>query len=125
VASPGFGRFITNRILSGTNSVVSNFLASAYGVELVQTNVTPSQGPAQTYADQPGRVDMTADTWLNLNNARIDALGSAVVRAHHLVGATNAVISSPFNDLDLGSTNGTLKVARWGLWMPTASSGLT
>jgi hypothetical protein len=105
--------------LSGTNSPITNFVLSSYAVDLLPFDFNPNQGPEATITNDYGRVEIVADDNLDLNNTRIDSASYTVIRTRHLVSYTNFVVSSPYTDLYLGSTNGTLAVANVAL--PTIS----
>lgn len=59
----------------------------------------------------PGRVEITADRSLDLTRANILVPNYLRIQAtNHFKGASNAIISAPFSDVALGSTNGQLHV---------------
>lgn len=65
--------------------------------------------PSETYTNLPGRVHIDAG-YLDLRDTRIRAEGNIKISTPHLVSSTNTVIDCEKLGLDIGSTNGTLRV---------------
>ena len=108
---PGPGYFSTNAgYLDVTNQ------SSAWRASILSTVADPLEGsPSLTFADNvrllPGRVELKADKFLNLNQARIQSSSYTLLDCtNSFTGASNAIISTPYADLRLGSTNGALFV---------------
>ena len=65
-----------------------------------------------TFTNVPGRIEIVADKVLDLTRTRID--GESYLRLatpNHFAGSTNAEIISPFSDIDLATTNGSMTIA--------------
>lgn len=87
--------------------IVSDATAFAYGARA-------SAGSAFTVTESdlrvsPGRVELSADSILNLALARVDSSSYLKLQStNHVVSPTaNASISAPYLDFNLGTTNGT------------------
>ncbi len=106
--------YTLSTIFAGTNPApVTNMTIAAYGVQLTTTNVFPRYTVGQSYNTLPGRTEIVADNALDLTLARIDSLNYlSVFSTNHFIGSSNAIISVPFCDIALGSTNGSLTLPR-------------
>lgn len=97
----------------------TNFSIVAFGVSLLDT-VQQTSYP-QTVPLLPGRVEISADRELNLNLTRIESSSYVKLEStNHFVGNTDSAytaISTPYCDINLGSTNGQLVLAN--LMKPT------
>ncbi len=85
---------------------------AALGVSASDVTVQPDPNePSQTYSNVPGRVEITANTSLDMTSAAIYAgnyLG--LFATNHYAGSPHARITFPYCDLFLGSTNGQLTI---------------
>jgi hypothetical protein len=95
----------------GTNvppSVTNNYTSLGVNVQQVTFQVDPAF-PTQSITNIGGRVEITADGVLDLNNAILDGPNYVLLKAtNHFAGSTNAVMQYPFADINLRSTNGLL-----------------
>lgn len=101
----------TNDLLYATN-LLSRFsygLYSGYAGTIDNMVSHPPAIPAGDYTNNPGRIEIQADK-LDMNRARIRTEGLLSIKANHLISSTNAVVDSENISLNLGSTNGTLRV---------------
>ncbi|MEY2427331.1 MAG: hypothetical protein QOJ40_216 [Verrucomicrobiota bacterium] len=86
---------------------------SSYGLTLTPEffSVEPSIS-GSTFTNVPGRIEIRANNVLDLSRTRMDGESYLLLRAtNHFVGSTNAQIISPFSDIYLASTNGSLKIS--------------
>lgn len=91
---------------------------TAYGALLAPTTQLTNNVIGQNVTNLPGRIEITADHELSLNRTRIDALNYLLLRAtNHFVDSARSSIISPYSDVILGSTNGSLTVSN--LVVPT------
>jgi hypothetical protein len=84
-------------------------LYSGYAALIDNLVSRPPAIPSGDYTNNPGRVEIQADT-LDMNRARIRTEGLLSIKARHLINSSNAVVDSENIALNLGSTNGTLQV---------------
>jgi hypothetical protein len=85
--------------------------SSAYGVTFSPTTHLPGRVQGGVLTNMMGRVEIGADSQLDLTRARIAALNYMGLKAtNHFVGSSRASISSPWSDISLGSTNGNLNI---------------
>lgn len=91
-----------------SNTFVTNFY-SAYGVDVANVPVQLAQVPGVSLTNQPGRIEIKADT-LDLSRTRMRANTYVSVSAEHLISSSNAIIDSVNMGFNLSSTNGTLKI---------------
>ncbi len=87
---------------------------SAYGVKLAPTTLlAPTNLVASaSVSNMPGRIEITADQQLNLTRTRIDGLNYLSLKStNQFIGSPNANITSPYSDLNLASTNGSLSIS--------------
>jgi hypothetical protein len=88
---------------------------SAYEILFSPTLSLPSDYTGRTYTNMPGRLDIVAHgpgSSLNLKRSLIYGLNSLVIKAtNHFAGSAGAKIVTPFADLDLGTTNGSLVIS--------------
>lgn len=96
-------------LLAGDSSVVTNDY-SAYSVELGITSTLVDSGiPGASVTNLPGRIEITADTQLNLSRTRIEGQNYISLKAPgHFIGSTNIVMAVPFSDIELATTNSNL-----------------
>jgi len=67
--------------------------------------------PGSVISNTPGRIVINADRVLDLTRAKITGPNYMnLVATNHYVGSTNAQISSPYMDINLGSTNGQINI---------------
>jgi hypothetical protein len=100
---------ITN-VFAGTNVVISNFVCTAAGLTLDNTTYRPN--PPASISNLVGSVDISAEQSLNLNYSRISAVNYVKIEAlSGFKGSSNAIISTPFCDVRLAATNGSLVVS--------------
>ncbi|MGC3959318.1 MAG: hypothetical protein QM813_15660 [Verrucomicrobiota bacterium] len=90
-----------------TNIASAEF--AAYSGTLDNIVVRPPNIPAGTATNLTGRVEVRADS-LDLTRARIRGEGLVSLQARHLVGSSNAAVDCENLSLQLGSTNGLLRV---------------
>jgi hypothetical protein len=65
-----------------------------------------------TWTNMPGRLEIRATKSLNLERTIVDGESYLVLQCtNHFIGSTNARIIAPFSDIDLATTNGTLRIA--------------
>lgn len=65
-----------------------------------------------TITNVPGRVEINAQSALNLERTRIDSFNYASISStNHFIGSTNAQIVVPFSSFNLGSTNGSMVIS--------------
>jgi len=80
---------------------------AAYSASIDFVGVRPVALPGLGVTNQPGRVEVIADT-LDLTRARFKGQGLISIRANHLSASKGAVVDAPTLDYALGSTNGVL-----------------
>jgi hypothetical protein len=84
---------------------------AAYSAFFRPTTQIPQNVFGQSITNLPGRIEITADKTLNLHDTRIAGLNYLLLKStNHFEGSSGANIISPFTDIFLGSTNGTLAV---------------
>jgi hypothetical protein len=92
------------------NSTVTNDFA-ALGAVFAPTTQVPGNLPGSTITNLPGRIEITADTVLNLSRTRITGLNYMNLKAtNHFAGSGGAQISVPLSDISLATTNGQLAI---------------
>jgi len=65
----------------------------------------------QFYTNLPGRIDISADSVMDLSGARIVGLNYMSLKStNHVTSVSGAKISVPFSDISLGTTNGQLSL---------------
>jgi hypothetical protein len=86
---------------------------TAYGVNVEAVTFQPDPGvPGQTVTNVPGRIVINADKYLDLTRTILSGPNYLnLVSTNHFVGCTNAQISSPFMDINLGTTNGQMGIS--------------
>lgn len=86
---------------------------TAYGVNVQAVTFQPDPTvPGQTVTNVPGRIVINADKYLDLTRATLSGPNYLnLVSTNHFVGCTNAQITSPFMDINLGSTNGQMGIS--------------
>ena len=86
---------------------------TAYGVNIAAVTFEPDPTvPGQTVTNVPGRIVINADKYLDLTRTMISGPNYLnLVSTNHFVGCTNAQISSPFMDINLGTTNGQMGIS--------------
>lgn len=90
-----------------TNIVSGPF--AAYSGNLDNILVRPPNIPAGTATNLTGRVEVRSDS-LDMTLARIRGEGLVSLQTRHLVGSTNAAVDCENLSLELGSTNGLLRI---------------
>lgn len=91
---------------------------TAYSALLSPTTQLTNNVIGQYVTNLPGRIEITADRELSLNRTRIDALNYLLLKStNHFVDSARSSIISPFTDVILGSTNGSLTISN--LVIPT------
>lgn len=98
--------FDTNAPFATTNQY------TAYGVDVLPVTFVPQPNlPGQTITNVGGRIELTADTVMDMTRVKIAGPNYLrVTSTNHWVGSSNAQISVPFIDLNLGSTNGNMDI---------------
>ena len=92
------------------NDAITNQWA-AYEAILQPTSVLLEGSELSEIQNAPGRVEVRSQ-FLNLSNAQVSAENYMLLGAtNHFIGSQGARISSPWEDLDLRSTNGLLRVS--------------
>jgi hypothetical protein len=96
---------------AGRNAASTNQYA-ALGVQLAPVTAQPDPNlPGQTTSNVTGRLQITADQYLDLTGATISSgnyLG--LTATNHYAGSAQANIDFPFADINLGTTNGQLAI---------------
>ena len=82
----------------------AGYSATASALSIQQVNL-----PGGSITNAPGRIEISADT-LDLTRTRMRADGLVTLKTPHLLSSSNAVVDAQNLYLDLGSTNGTLRV---------------
>lgn len=90
-----------------TNIVNAQY--AAYSGTLDNIVVRPPNIPAGTATNLTGRVEVRSDS-LDLTRARVRGEGLISLQTRHLVGSSNAAVDCENLSLELGSTNGFLRV---------------
>lgn len=84
---------------------------SAYQALLQPLSLVLSDIAGQDVTNVPGRIEITADEFLNLNRARISGLNYISLKStNHFGGSSRAQVAAPFMDINLRSTNGLLTI---------------
>ena len=86
---------------------------SAFGASFAPSSVSLNELPplARDLTNLPGRIEITADSILDLEGARIAGLNYMRLRAtNHVTSVDGAKISVPYSDISLGTTNGKLTI---------------
>ena len=103
-ASPGLPGGIFDNI------VVTNQEA-AYGALILPVTQYPGNVPGSVITNLPGRIEIVADEVLDLTRAKIAGLNYTRIRAtNHFASSAFAEITSPYSDISLSSTNGSLAI---------------
>jgi hypothetical protein len=109
----GLGPLITSSLtpaqLTSLLSTVSvtNALYSSYGMQLTPSTVAPLD--LNLVRTSPGRIELKATRSLDLSRTRIEAANYTQLHAtNHFVSPTNSWVASPYVDMYLASTNGTI-----------------
>ena len=90
--------------------VVTNQYAAYQAIFSAGTQL-PGDTANGDVTNTPGRIEITADTVLNLTNARISALNYLLLSStNHFLGSKGAAISAPNVDLYLRTTNALMNV---------------
>lgn len=93
------------------DQVVTNQYA-AYEALFSPGTGLPTDIAGGAYSNMPGRIEIRADTSLNLYKSRISTLNYLRLEAtNHFRGSQNAVIKTPFADYNLRSTNGFMSIS--------------
>ncbi|MEY4386254.1 MAG: hypothetical protein RLY20_1537 [Verrucomicrobiota bacterium] len=93
----------------GTPRTATN-LYSAWSVNIANANFDTTSPTLARYS--PGRIEIVGDKSVDLNLARISANTYLKIEStNHFKGASNAQISALYSDINIGSTNGQLKIA--------------
>jgi hypothetical protein len=114
IFSPGNAPYSPGLFANGfsTNNGTITNQYTALGVNVAAVTVQPDPTIAgSTFSNVAGRVQITANTSLNLTSAVIPAgnyLG--LTATNHFVGSQGAQITFPYADINLGSTNGQLTI---------------
>jgi hypothetical protein len=94
---------------------------AAFGALFSPTTVALSNLPPSgqlDYTNLPGRLEITGTDTMDLEQARITGLNYLALKAtNHIVGMSGARIISPYSDIALATTNGSLTVSN--LLFPT------
>lgn len=107
-----FGTPAASGLPPGTfvGGVVTNEYA-AFGAILSPTTQLPGYIPGSVITNLPGRTEIIADGVLNMTHANIAGLNYLRLRAtNHFAGSEQAQIVSPYSDIALRTTNGTLAI---------------
>jgi hypothetical protein len=94
----------------GTDTVTNQYAA----YEAIFTSGTRLAGDVAggNVTNMPGRIELTADTTLDLNEARISALSYLLLSAtNQFLGSSNAQIAAPNLDILLRSTNSSISIS--------------
>lgn len=84
---------------------------SAYHAQFEVTSRLLTDVAGQNPTNLPGRVEIRGEGTLNLSRAHIDALNYLLLEAtNHFVSSSRAQISTPWSDMNLRSTNGSLAI---------------
>jgi hypothetical protein len=86
---------------------------SIYEVQLSSLSTAPSAYVVgSSITNVPGRIEINAETVLNLERTRIESVNYASISStNHFIGSTNAQIAVPVTSFNLGSTNGSLTIS--------------
>ena len=86
---------------------------SAYGINILPVTFQPDPTvPGQTLTNIPGRIVINADNYLDLTRTTINGPNYlSLTSTNEFVGSTNAQISSPNMDINLGTTNGQMSIS--------------
>lgn len=89
--------------------------STAYEIQFSPTLSLPEDFANRTYTNMPGRIELVAygaNSSLNLQRTRIYGPNSLVLKAtNHFAGSGGAKIVTPFADLDLGTSSGSLVIS--------------
>ncbi len=87
--------------------------ATGYAVTLSPATFLPDPGvPGATYSNMQGRIEITANSALDLTLARlVGANFLSLTATNHFVGSSNASITAPFASYNLAVTNGSLMIS--------------
>jgi hypothetical protein len=85
---------------------------AAYGVSLGAVTSLPDPSlPGSTITNTAGRIIVNADKYLDLTRTVINGPNYLSIAAtNHFAGSSNATIISPFMDVNVGTTNGSLVI---------------
>lgn len=102
--------FTTNLLYApGFDTLVSGGPYAAYSATIDNLSSRPPAIPSGDYTNNPGRIEIKANQ-LDISRARIRTEGLLSIQADHLISSSNAVVDSENLSLNLGSTNGILRV---------------
>jgi hypothetical protein len=92
------------------NTPVTNEYAAFEAIFASSTQL-PGDITGGAPSNMVGRIEISADSKLNLSKARISTLNYLRLQAtNHFAGSQNAMITTPYADYDLRATNGTLYI---------------
>lgn len=94
---------------SFTNRFVSAFW-SGYGFTADRVAAQQPSIEGGSITNIPGRIEVNAASTLNMERTRVRSDGLVTIRTPHLISSTNANMDAFNLRLELGSTNGTLRV---------------
>lgn len=90
--------------------VVTNQYAAYQAIFTAGTQL-PTDVAGGNVTNMAGRIEVTADTVLNLTNSRISSLNYLLLQAtNHFIGSRGAIIGAPNMDAYLRTTNGSLAI---------------
>jgi hypothetical protein len=94
----------------GTDTATNQY--SAYEALFANSTRLAGDVAGGNVTNMPGRIELTADTTLNLNEARISALSYLLLSAtNQFLGSSNAQISAPNLDILLRTTNSSMSIS--------------
>lgn len=84
---------------------------AAYEALLLPTSVVLGDIGGRNPTNVPGRIDIEADSYLDLSHTHISSLNHLLLKAtNHFAGSPDSRISAPLVDINLQSTNGLIDV---------------
>lgn len=85
---------------------------AAYSALFAPTTQLPGNIVGGVISNLPGRIEIVADSVLDLTRTKINGLNYVRLKAtNHIASSDLAQISSPYSDISLTSTNGTLSIS--------------
>jgi hypothetical protein len=95
-----------------SGSITNNYAYAAFtSINESETN-TSGSNPSGALTNLPNRIEVTASQDLNLNLAQISGqIYMSLTATNQFDGSAGALIASPYSDINLGVTNGTLTVS--------------
>ncbi len=94
-------------------NILNEDWSTSYGAIITASpfSFDPSLSGA-TFTNMPGRVEILARKALNLERTIMDGESYLSLQCtNHFIGSSNAQIIAPFSDINLATTNGTMKIA--------------